>query len=74
MDCPRAGRFVGGCKFRPRYDLGAPTFPGDSLSEISTSANAVYVLMKESKPQTYVADVCERCGKMTARPNAEEKG
>lgn len=65
-NCPRVGRLFGACKFSPRYDLGAPTFPGDA-GEFSTTANAAYVLMRESKPSTYVRDVCERCGKAVER-------
>lgn len=62
--CNRAGRLFGGCRFSPRYDLGAPTV---NLGNASGEAAGLALVMEASKPKTYVRDVCERCGKTVER-------
>jgi hypothetical protein len=63
-DCPRFGRWIGGCKFSPRYDLGEP----HSAYNLSGGTAAALAYINDSlKPKTYVRDVCERCGKTVER-------
>lgn len=60
-DCPRFGRLIGGCKFEGRYDTGPASlsfdYRGQRLAE----------LVEATKPQTYVRDVCRRCGRTVER-------
>lgn len=63
-NCPRAGKLFG-CRFRSRYDLGpaTPNFrPTGDCSE-----HLIEAMLRLSRPQTYVRDVCERCGKTIER-------
>ena len=68
-ECPRAGDFWGRrCKFMPRYHRGAPdpaaigaikSFAGSWVDDDDIAAlNALC-------PQTYVYDICVRCGTTT---------
>ena len=61
--CVRVGRYFGGCKFEPRYDYGE----SGAIKIKGTSENLVDVL-NASKKQTYVGDICVRCGKWKVRP------
>lgn len=52
-----------GHDFKPRYDEGPP-------SQMNANMCSEYFMleyMKESKPRTYVCDVCERCGTTVRR-------
>lgn len=65
-DCPRLGKLIGGCRFEPRYDCGAP-----DLSRFDTlSGGGVPTLIEALKPTTYVHDICVTCGKIVDRPRA----
>lgn len=66
--CDRVGKLIGGCKFSPRYDLGAPTV-SYKPSIVDDSTDIARVLIA-SKPVTYVRDVCERCGAIVERSEA----
>lgn len=61
-ECPRLGKLFGGCKFSPRYDESGADYP-----PYEGAAGAMILAMKESKSTTYVADVCETCGKQVMR-------
>jgi hypothetical protein len=63
-DCPRFGKLFGGCKFGPRYDLGAA---GGLDGDYRGPAGGVALILEASKPKTYLRDVCERCGKVIER-------
>lgn len=72
--CPRAGRWIGGCRFEARFDVGAPAVklplgvaPGEVLWVPSEQVAALHA----SKPQTYVRDVCVRCGRTIERQPTE---
>lgn len=61
--CERFGKWIGGCRFEPRYDLGA--------SGLKVNGARGYDLEKIAeayRDKTYVADVCIRCGKQVKRP------
>lgn len=59
-DCPRAGKWLG-CRFEPRFDLSAANI--DGFESIRGSVAAFESLRSE----TYVRDVCVRCGKTIER-------
>jgi hypothetical protein len=61
MTCPREGKFIGGCKFEPRYDLGEPDL--SEFTKLTASPEALNAL----RTKTYVKDVCVRCGKTIER-------
>lgn len=61
-ECPRIGRWIGGCKFEARYDRIPP--------EARTDLLAPYQPLMEIEARTkriYVCDVCARCGKTVKR-------
>ena len=59
-DCPRAGRWIGGCKFEPRHDR-VPTATGEDAFWIIESK------LQYLKKRVYVRDICVRCGKTIER-------
>lgn len=62
MDCPRFEKWIGRCRFEPRYDLS----PADLTQFTSVrSMNGSFAEMFRRK--TYVRDVCIRCGKTIER-------
>jgi hypothetical protein len=63
-DCPRARNLFGGCKFSPRYDISAPA---SWVGDYQGPAAGLVLVAEASKAQTYVRDVCERCGKTIER-------
>lgn len=67
-DCPRQGRWFG-CKFEPRYDLGAAGAGGNIQSLRASAAG-----LEKFRAKTYVRDddVCVRCGRALER--TAEKG
>lgn len=60
--CPRHGRWIGGCRFEPRYHVEEPT---DELCDVikkqwsASQADKELLVVKT----TYVHDVCVRCGR-----------
>jgi hypothetical protein len=61
-DCPRAGRWIGGCNFEARYDRIPPDRTGDFFFD--------QMLVSEIQARTkrvYVCDVCTRCGQTIKR-------
>lgn len=68
-ECPRVGKFFGGCRFEGRWSIGAPTITAAQLRELVWSDDKSEGF-KLSRPRTYVHDVCLRCGKIIHRtPN-----
>lgn len=66
-DCPRAGRWIGGCKFEARYDRIPPS---EKFADgVSWSIEATKLIERSTK-RLYVADVCTRCGKVVKREAA----
>ena len=65
-DCPRFGKWIGGCKFEPRYDVGPPDF-----SAFTRFKNMHAGFAETLKPEKYICDVCVRCGKTTKNPGTE---
>lgn len=64
--CPRVGKWLRGCRFEPRYDLGEPApyeFGKGNLYAIAE-------VLEATKPRTYVRDVCTTCGKTIVRQSA----
>lgn len=62
MSCPREGKWIGGCKFEPRYDEG----PAD-LSAFRQIDQMTEAALDRFRPKTYVRDVCVTCGKTIER-------
>jgi hypothetical protein len=55
-DCPRFGKWFG-CRFEARYDLGPPDLTAyKTVSAMSRGA------LEMHRRQTYVCDICVRCG------------
>lgn len=59
--CPRLGKLIGGCKFRPRYDLG----PG--ATNFKVQGCDIAEVVEATKPKTYIHDICETCGQTVKR-------
>lgn len=63
MPCERRGKWFGGCKFEPRYDLGAADLtPFESIKATSSA------LFETMRTKTYRGDVCVRCGAIINHP------
>jgi hypothetical protein len=68
-DCPRLGKWFGGCRFEARYDLT----PAKSLQDIfgnceqATFNGSVQGVLEKTRAKTYVRDVCTVCGKTIER-------
>lgn len=73
--CERVGKWIGGCRFEPRYDLGEPDT--SKIGRVAHYISAAPDLIKACRPSTYIHDICIRCGKVTQRPttpNARDQG
>lgn len=70
-DCPRFGKWIGGCRFRARYDNGAAMPSPEQLSAATDGAFTCdipeIVGLLKSQQATYVRDICVRCGKTVER-------
>lgn len=59
-DCPRAGRWIGGCNFEARHDRippkGEDLFWTIGIDRLNAATKRIYV-----------RDVCTRCGKTIER-------
>lgn len=72
MDCPRVGKWFGGCRFEGRYDVMGSERYGAFMPfaefKISGDAKAVKDALNQRTPHTtYVRDVCTRCGRTIER-------
>lgn len=61
-ECNRKDKWFRGCKFEPRYDVGAP-----DLSQFESIARMTSTYLEKFRKQTYVKDVCTTCGKVILR-------
>lgn len=67
-DCKRAGRWIGGCEFKARYDVRPSELVSSVVAEISrASDDAVRSILNGNIERIYVRDVCTRCGKTIER-------
>ena len=58
------------CKFQPRFDyVGRAPSPGMDIS-----GNDVAGMLRAMGSETYICDVCERCGKRIERETTDAKG
>ena len=60
LECPRAGKWIGGCRFEGRWEYGASR-PASFAWGISVADQER--LTHATKPKTYVRDVCVTCGR-----------
>lgn len=60
--CPRRDRWIRGCRFEPRYDLGEPR-----VTKVQGLPGGTAKIIEASKPRTYVRDVCVTCGRTVER-------
>jgi hypothetical protein len=67
-DCPRFNKWIRGCKFEPRYDLG----PADLSRFTSIKGYDVEPLLNGLRAKTYRGDVCIYCGKSVANSIPEQ--
>lgn len=63
-DCPRKGKWIGGCRFEGRWDY-API----KIGETSEGRDAERII-EIAKRGRYVTDVCATCGKTIEREKA----
>ncbi len=52
-----------GHKFRPRYDFSAAKIPWEQAKSLKIGVEALETM----RSQTYVHDICERCGEIIHR-------
>lgn len=63
QDCSRFGKWIGGCKFEGRYDTDEP-----DLAQFEVLRGVgIPALVESLKAETYVRDVCIRCGRTVER-------
>lgn len=62
-DCPRFGKWFGGCKFRPRYSVGQAS--QSALNLVKDRYVDAESILAAAAGQTYECDVCVRCGRIT---------
>ena len=62
-ECARKGKWIGGCRFEPRYDKE----PADVGRLESFSGRDAGSFLEKMRRVTYVADVCTTCGKVVSR-------
>jgi hypothetical protein len=69
--CPRLGRWIGGCRFEPRYHVDEPSRALEHviMSQWQTTQRDRDMLERRT---TYVGDVCVRCGRVV-NPEQEER-
>lgn len=60
---PREGRWIGGCRCEPRYDVEPPEY----IPAMKGSAQAMSAWIEAASTKSYVRDVCIRCGKTIER-------
>lgn len=63
MTCPHTGKWLGGCRFEPRYDVGSPRGKFDRIE----GGVDLVELLNSTKPKTYIHDICVVCGKIVQR-------
>lgn len=78
-ECPRVGKFFGGCRFEPRYDepilSEMQRMTGSSSWHKVEGTNNVTWQDDPLGERRYVQDVCVRCGKIAQRtPNTPANG
>lgn len=65
-ECERKGKWIRGCSFKARYDMGVA-----DLSQFKTISGISEEAIEAFRPKTYVHDVCVTCGKVVDRSNPE---
>lgn len=73
-ECPRAGRWIGGCKFEARYDDLGPD-PATLARLTGLQKATVYdeddvKIVETLRRRRLVRDVCTRCGRTVERDNS----
>jgi len=71
--CPREGRWFGGCRWEPRYDVEAPTKALESIlaRQWSTTEEDRARLVRRA---TYRGEACTRCGRINFLVDDEDQG
>ncbi|BAU93330.1 hypothetical protein MPPM_4725 [Methylorubrum populi] len=67
--CPRRDKWFRGCRFEPRYDVGAPDMTGMGRVRFADAEDAG-PFYEALKPKTYLHDICVQCGKVVDRGGA----
>lgn len=63
--CPRAGKWIRGCRFEARFDIGPGVVSDRAVAEAWPSD--LPNLHRAAKPSTYVRDICVTCGRSVER-------
>lgn len=61
--CLRLGKWIGGCKFEPRYDLSA----AKPVKMREADAVTALEVLDRHRDSTYVRDICVTCGRTVER-------
>lgn len=77
-DCPRLGKFFGGCRFEARYDEPVVSemeqyLGRDSRYEAVPGTTKLAWVKPPLGDRIYVQDVCIRCGKVVERTVRNER-
>lgn len=62
LNCPRIDRWFGSCRFEPRYSVDIPIKNLEAMGAHLDLMNEYQLEALSS--ETYICDVCIRCGKM----------
>lgn len=63
VPCPRRDRWIRGCRFEPRYDLGPLVTKATPISRLAAGVP----LWTTTQTKTYRGDVCVTCGRTVER-------
>lgn len=76
-DCPRAGKWFGGCAFVDHYDetaTGASAAELAALDELCLFSDDIVgaIRVLTATTRTYVCSVCATCGRTLQRPRGSD--
>ena len=72
--CPRFGKWIGGCKFEPRYERSPPTIAPTWLRGRAILFEEDVAAIAALSGEGYCGDVCIRCGKQVKATKGGSNG
>lgn len=75
-DCPRRGKWIGGCKFQARYNKDEQPMTVEQIraleqfTQMFTLADEAVDAIRAAQgtSKTYIGDICIRCGRWVNTP------